>query len=235
MRLVTTYAIVGLALLMSGTLNATRLQQDFSDYGVAPTFLSQNVCLDANGAVTAGTCALTAEDYIASNNDTQHVFDFKVDGNISNFTLTLTGSVPFITDPNGGSGFFAYGAFNCKPIDPSFTNPPQCGPDPSGAMAAGSPTLSADGLTITFNVSGANDNFVFFGILPEPVQTDLVNLNFAPLSPVSTCSPSDGEPAVCAKLTLNTSEVPEPVTLPVLLAAGAAVAVFKRRSTKPAA
>ncbi|MBZ5609832.1 MAG: PEP-CTERM sorting domain-containing protein [Acidobacteriia bacterium] len=218
------YALVGLALLMSGTVQASRLQQDFSDYGVTPGFFNQNVCLDANGNPTGGTCALTAEDYLASNDPTLHVFDFKVDGAISNFTLTLTGSVPFVADPNSGTGFWAYGALLCKAIDPSFTNPPQCGPDPTSAMASGSPTLSGDGMTATFNVSGSNNDFVFFAILPEPVL-DLTQ-DILPLD-VPT------EPTVTAKLTLNTSEVPEPSTLPVvLLAAGTAITVFQRRSRK---
>ncbi len=232
------FALFGLALLLAGALQASRLQQDFSDYGVSPTFFNQGICLDANGAVTGGTCALTAEDYLASNDPTHHVFDFRVEGNVSNFVLTLTGSVPLILDPNPDDNpalaFWAYGALVCKPIDPSFTNPPQCGPEPPSATTTYS--LSADGMTATFTVGGANDpahQYVFFAIvcefghdqglacLPKPDQDNIVALD------------EISEPTVSAMLTPNTSEVPEPNTVPVLLlAGGAAATIFKRRSRK---
>ena len=229
MGLKNNWSIFGLALLMTGGLQATRLQQDFSDYGIAPTFLSQNVCLDANGAPTGGTCALTAEDYLATNNGALHVFNFRVEGSISNFTLTLTGSVPFVFDPNPDANpavaSWGYGAMNCTAFDPLvFTNPPMCGPDPTAAMAAGFPTLSADGMTVTFNLAGSNNAFVFFGILPEPVQEDTDQ--FIALDVQS-------EPTVTAKLTLNSTEVPRPSSVPVIvLASGAAIAVFRRRFSK---
>jgi hypothetical protein len=211
---------------MTGLLQAGRLQQDFSDYGIdVPSPININ-CLDEHGAITGGTCALTAEDYVDSSLGTRHIFDFRVEGAISNYTLTLIGSVPFIADADPDKGPWGYGAFVC---DPSLSDPRQCGPDPNPDPDNPTTTFElVDSQTVKFHVAGANNNFVFFAVLPEPVLEEFTALDLS-----SSCEGTEGEPKVCATLERNTSEVPEPSALPILLLAGsAAIAAFKRRSRK---
>ena len=214
MRLTNKFALFGLALLMSVSVQASRLQQDFSDYGIDTPSPINVSCLAEDGSVLLSSppCAvMTAEDYVDSSLGTLHIFDFKVDEAISNFTLTLTGSESFISDLNV-NGPFGYGAFLCNGLP---GDPRQCGPDPTDVPTT---VELVDSQTVKFHVAGPNNSFVFFAILPEPVVDAPTNL------------------MVTAKLTLDTSEVPEPSTLPILLLGGGVVmAAFKRRTGKPAA
>jgi hypothetical protein len=188
------WALVFLALATSGAATAGRMQTDNGDYGDDPTFLNRNQCLGVTGAVLtpAVNCAMTGEDYIDSANDTQLVYDFLIVGDRSNFTLTLTGSEVFPADNNEFP--YSYGAFSCDP----FSNV-QCGPDPTSQLALGSPTLSLNGMTATFNVTGTNNGttpFVFFAVEPD---------------------------------TQNTSSTPEPGSFSLVFGAGLAVLAFGGR------
>jgi hypothetical protein len=141
---------------------------------------------------------MTGEDFIDSGTDVKHVFDFLIDGNRSNFTLTLTGTEVFAPE---NPPFFSYGAFVCTNAQSQV----QCGPDPTDQMAAGSPTLSLDGKIATFDVTGANNAFVFFAVEP------------------------DQEGTVTATITQNTSSVPEPGSFSLMVLAGLAAAALGRR------
>ncbi len=87
-----------------------------------------------------------------------------IDGNCSNFTSdTKLACEAFPADNNQFP--YSYGAFSCDP----FSNV-QCGPDPASQLAAGSPALSSNGLTVTFKVTGTNNGtnpFVFFVVEPD--------------------------------------------------------------------
>jgi opacity protein-like surface antigen len=194
-------ALVCLALAISGAASAnTRVQTDDGDYGDSPTFLNPDQCLGINGALLtpAVNCAMTGEDYIDSANDTELVYDFLIDGNRSNFTLTLTGSEAFPADNNQFP--FSYGAFSCD----TFSDV-QCGPDPTSQLALGSPTLSSNGMTVTFDVTGTNNGFDFFVVEPD----------------------TSGK--VTAQITQNTSSTPEPGSFSLVFGAGLAVAAFGLR------
>jgi hypothetical protein len=163
---------------------------------------------------------MTEEDFIASSNSADHVFDFMINSSISNFTLTLAGSVAFVPESSPPPPF-SYGAFTCASLpNPtgSPTDNPQCGPDPTSQLAGGSPTLSADGKTVTFDVTGTNNDFVFFVVAPEPVST-------------ATAFNADSitEPTVTATITSNTTTTPEPKSLPILAAALVAVIALNGR------
>jgi hypothetical protein len=194
------YPLVFLALTMATVASASRLAQDDGDYGDTPIFsLPHPQCLDASGS-PAAICAMTAEDWKDSVFGVKHVFDFLIVGDRSNFTLTLTGTEPFAPEPDpDNSSRLSYGAFACNQFSVI-----QCGPDPTSQMAAGSPTLSLDGMTATFDVAGTNDGnhpFVFFAV----------------------------EGSVTATLTANASAVPEPGTFSLIFGAGLAVAALGRR------
>jgi hypothetical protein len=199
-----TCALVCLALAMSGAATAAgRLQTDDGDYGDVPTFLNQDQCLGINGALLtpAVNCAMTGEDYIDSANDTELVYDFLIDGNLSNFTLTITGTEAFPADNNQFP--FSYGAFACDKFSDV-----QCGPDPTSQLALGSPALSSNGLTVTFDVTGTNNGstpFDFFVVEPDSSGT------------------------VTARITQNTSSTPEPGSFSLVFGAGLAVAAFGLR------
>lgn len=194
------YPLVFLALTLATVASAARLAQDDGDYGDKPEFaLPHTQCLDASGS-PAAICAMTAEDWKDSVLGVEHVFDFLIVGDRSNFTLTLTGTEAF---PADDPPRWSFGAFACNPF--SFV---QCGPDPTSQMAAGSPTLSLDGKIVTFDVTGANDPnhpFVFFAVEP------------------------DIEGSVTATLTANASATPEPGTFSLVFGAGLAVAALGRR------
>jgi|HubBroStandDraft_6_1064221.scaffolds.fasta_scaffold204165_2 hypothetical protein len=200
-----TCALVFLALAMSGAATANRLQTDDGDYGDDPTFLNKNQCLGVSGTLLspAVNCAMTGEDYINSANDTQLVYDFLIDGNRSNFTLTLTGSEAFPADNNEFP--FSYGAFSCD----AFSDV-QCGPDPTSQLALGSPALSSNGMTATFDVTGTNNGttpFVFFVVEPDTSGT------------------------VTGQITPNVSSTPEPGSFFLVFGAGLAIVAFcSRRS-----
>jgi hypothetical protein len=193
-------ALVFLALAMSGAATAGRVQTDDGDYGEAPTFLYQNECLSINGAVVAPPCAMTGEAFVDSDTETYVVYDFMIDGDRSNFTLALTGTEAF---PADDPPRWAYGAFACD-----LSSDVQCGADPTLQLAVGSPTLSADGMTATFDVTGTNSGatpFVFFAVEPDDSGT------------------------VTARITENASSTPEPGSLSLVFGAGLAVVAFGRR------
>jgi hypothetical protein len=198
-----TCALVFLALAVSGAATASRVQTDNGDYGDAPTFLNQNQCLGVTGALLtpAVNCAMTGENYINSANETELVYDFLINGNRSNFTLTLTGSEAFPADNNQSP--FSYGAFSCDPFSDV-----QCGPDPTSQLALGSPALSSNGMTVTFDVTGTNNGttpFVFFVVEP------------------------DTSGVVTAQITQNTSSTPEPGSFSLVFGAGLTVVAFGGR------
>lgn len=196
-------ALLFLALAIAGTATAARLQTDDGDYGDSPSFLSQNECLDVNGALLspAVNCAMTGGVFVDSVTGSEIIYDFVIDGNRSNFTLTLTGTEAF---PSDDPPRYAYGAFACDPFSDV-----QCGPDPTSQLAVGSPTLSLNGMTATFDVTGTNSGanpFVFFVIEPDTLGT------------------------VTARITANTtSSTPEPGSLFLFSGAALAVAAYGRR------
>ncbi len=195
-------ALIFLALAISGAATAGRVQTDDGDYGDAPSFLYQNRCLDINGAllVPAVNCAMTGAAFIDSDTGTELVYDFIIDGDRSNFTLTLTGTEAF---PADDPPRYAYGAFACDPFSDI-----QCGPDPTLQLAAGSPALSLDGMTATFDVTGTNSGatpFVFFVVEPDRSGT------------------------VTAQITQNTGSTPEPGSFSLFFGAGLAVLAFGGR------
>ncbi len=196
-------ALIFLALAISGAATAGRVQTDDGDYGENPIFLHQNQCLGINGAllIPAVNCAMTGEAFIDSSTDTEIVYDFMIDGDRSNFTLTLTGTESF---PADDPPRYAYGAFACT----DSSSVVQCGPDPTSQLAAGSPTLSLNGMTATFDVTGTNSGtapFVFFVVEPDRSGT------------------------VTAQITQNASSTPEPGSFSLVFGAVLAVVAFGGR------
>jgi len=208
--------IIGLALGMSTAAFATRLQQDNDDYG------SQGP--DCTLAASSGfACDLTnasglfGEQFPYTFNNTFdvnfHVWDFELTSDISNFTLTLTGSIPFATDqtltsPDLTEDFFGYGLFLCgvdETNDPSSGNRICTTSDVSTAGVSASLINSSE---VQFTVSGDGKGLVFYVAESLPVVED---------------------PTVTAAITPNGVATPEPGTVPLLLAGGLALVLFGRR------
>jgi hypothetical protein len=144
------------------------------------------------------------------NGVTFHVWDFEVTSDISNFTLTLSGTVPFAYDQTlaeTGQQVYGYGLFLCMGSD---TNTPVSGDQictTSGVDTSGvtpmpsSPYTSGSLSSVSFNVSGDGQGLVFYV---------MENLN---------------EP----DLTITATLTPEPASLPFLAAVGLAIVVLGRR------
>jgi len=233
-KLLKGFALITLALAMSTAGYASRLSDDSSDFGI---FKTMNACIAPLSPPQANSCVYVSsvpggsingqffQD--TSNNTNWWIFDFLVQGNISNFTLTVNlGNTPLILDSGSNtSGPWAYGAFTGSAVNPCQTNTSPwttsenmfCGPDPTNAL--GGITQQNDGQVpakdgsnnplfnqVTFNVTGSNgtNGFVFFVVADEDAA---LNLNLTP----------------------NTSAVPEPGSLPMLAAAGIGIALLSRK------
>jgi hypothetical protein len=157
---------------------------------------------------------LTEQNYDFSFLGGFEVFDFLVNTDVSNFTLTLTGAAPFLADDtsNVPPEFFGFGAF----ITGSCSTFAQCGPDPTLAPYNATSSLpGSDGTDtkVSFKVAGDGKGLVFFAIEPEG-DSGLNNL-------------------VTAKITPNTATTPEPRLWPVLGLAFLGLVGFRRfRSAK---
>jgi hypothetical protein len=157
---------------------------------------------------------LTEQNYAFAFEGGFEVFNFLVNTDISNFTLTLTGDAPFIADDTANDPplFFGFGAF----VTGSCSTFAQCGPDPTLPPYDATASLpGSDGTVnkVSFNVVGDGKGLVFFAVEPEG-STGLNNL-------------------VTAKITPNTSTVPEPRLWPFLGLAFLGLLAFRRfRSAK---
>jgi len=145
------------------------------------------------------TCLLTEQTYYATDSQSLAVYDFKINSDLSDFTLTLDGDAPLFTPDT-------FGAFICDPNFPD--NPVQCGPDATNLATA---VALADGQGAAFSVPGDGKGLVFFVGLDQPVSVD------PPPNPMN----------VTASLQFN--GVPEPNLFPILGLGGVAVLWFRRR------
>jgi len=161
--------LFSLALFVAGLANANRLETDDSQYGFAPTDIAPVV-------FTPGVL-LTQQTFFQTQSTVQ-IFDFKINTNITNFALTLTGDVPFANNGN------AFGAFSvCTNVTHGdATEIVQCGPNP----AAQGVTFTPDDLAVTdstrvvtFTIPGSCEGCVFFaaenqtGARPFSVQASV--------------------------------------------------------------
>jgi hypothetical protein len=205
--------LIGLALAMSTAGYASRLAQDNSDYG--------NAGPDCTSGATPGfSCVLPTgligQDFSYSNNSNfdvdYQIFDFQVTAtDLSNFTLTLTGTVPFAADQlfePGDVQFYGYGTFACSDDDLIGS---LCGPDTTDLVSVSPGTNDGGVSSVQFTVPGNGNGFTFYvaedvGDVPDPIVT--------------------------ASIAPNTSPVPEPSSLPFLAAGVAVVALSRRRLAK---
>jgi hypothetical protein len=204
--------LIGLALVISTALYASRLATSSSDYGM----VKPSACTSSSGDNTCvlnglGDVTLTAQDFLdTSNNPNFLVFDFLVSGAISDFDLTVDlGSAQLATDgfpPTYGA--FAGSTCSTSTTPATFTDNPgvYCGPDPTGPDPS-NPLVTFPTVTdhkVVFQVNESNNSFVFFVVVAE-------------------------DASLIATISQNTSSVPEPSSLPFLAAAGVAVTVLGRR------
>jgi hypothetical protein len=200
------FALIGLALALSTAGYANRLQQDNSDYGNAGPNCTTTVgfLCDLSGAP-----GLIGQDFGYSGNSdfdvNYQVFDFQVTSDITNFTLTLSGSLDFAPDQvfDTDVPFYGFGTFECNSGDLGTS---LCGPDATGLVSTSPGTSDGTEKSVQFYVPGDGKDLTFY-IVEDLGTTE--------------------DPTVTAKITPNA--VPEPGSLPFLAAAGIAVAVLGRR------
>ncbi len=196
------YFTIGLLLGFAAAASAGGIRTSSSPYG-NPS--SSTPVVDGD---------VTEQDYAFSFLGGYQVFDFLVNTDIGNFTLTLTGDAPFLADDTADipPEYFGFGAF--VPNNNSCATGGQCGPDPNLAPYNASASLgSSDGTAtqVTFTVAGDGKGLVFFAI--EPETNGVNNFVTAQISPITAA--------------------PEPSFWPVLalLFLGLGVGLRRRRST----
>ena len=169
-------ALGGLALMMTGASYAALVQDDNSDYG--------NQGFDCTDSVHSSKflCNLTSapglfgEQFSASFSSDFHVWDFDVVNNLSNFTLTLTGSLPFIANQTvNGQKVNGFGMFVCSAGETS--NPVSgeriCTPsgDYSSAVIPSPDNGNSAASTVSFTVPGNGQGFVFFVVSEASIDS----------------------------------------------------------------
>jgi len=159
---------VGLLLGLSAVANANTIispiQIAHSSYGIATS----------GGSACDGLCVLPSDvtvleqNYAFSGGGGGEVYDFNVISlptDTTGFTLTLTGSAPFLDDSADNGHDF--GAFVCKQL-PAKTET-QCGSklpaDVTTTIIGGK--KKSDVSSVTFTVDGDHDNLVFYAIESE--------------------------------------------------------------------
>jgi hypothetical protein len=202
--------VVCLAVALTTAVSAAVIQQDNSDYGNSgpdcTTVEGNNCILTAAPGVIGQTFAFSGNSDFEVN---FQVFDFQITTNPSTFTLTLTGTLPFVADQtltNGNTNqqIYGFGMFVCGPDDfPSSLCTPT-GTDLS-AVTANPATSNGREDSVTFTVPGNGQNMVFYVL--ENETTD---------------------PTVTA--TLVTNSTPEPSSFSLVLGAALFLAALGRRS-----
>jgi len=201
------YVLVCLAAALSTVGSAAVIQQDNSDYGNSgpdcTTVAGNNCNLTQAPGVIGQTFGFSGN---SDNNVNFQVFDFQITTNPSNFTLTLTGTLPFAADQTLSSSqqIYGFGMFVCGLDDfPSSL----CTPSGTDLSHVTSNPTSSNGSenSVTFTVPGNGQNMVFFVLENEP-----------------------SDPTVTAILR-TASSVPEPGSFSLVFGAALVFAALGRR------
>jgi hypothetical protein len=224
------------------------MDADNSDYGFngfTAEAYNTPVCID----LLSITCLLSEQVFISPSQRSNGivVYDFKINQDVTNFVLTLTSNNGFLITGNANS----IGAFQIDPrglagpdFDPAYQpcppgsnpssicNPVQFGPNANG-LATGTQTSN----TATFTVPGNGNGFVFYVAVDEKCALDpeadgcpgSIEELFTSLDVPDPLGPSN----VTASIKLQTSEVPEPNSLPIIgIGLAAVIAIGRRRLSK---
>jgi hypothetical protein len=203
--------VIALLLGLSAAASAAAIRTAGSSYGSPPTLGSCTDCASLPAGVTV------MEQAFAFSQETGKVFAFEVTSDTSNFTLTLSGTTPFLTDfMNSGTTYFGFGVIcgtgtgigssgnPCSTLDPNSS--------PFNATVSALSNGTDNGNTVTFTFPGDGQGFAFYAIESEP---------------------AGAAGTVTATITLNGSAVPEPASWPILgLAIAGLVFLHQRRSAK---
>ena len=177
MKLKSACLFIGLLFGLSLAANAAAIHTSTSPYGspgTSGTDCSGGLCNTVTGVT------ILEQDYAYSNCGGQ-VYDFVVNtlpAGTTGYTLTLTGTDPFLNDTSdGGDGGQAFGLFVCPAEDPEWCD----ASDLSGSVSASidSSTLSDPNTpvdAVTFTVSGDDPGIAFYAVVtqPDPVNAFLI-------------------------------------------------------------
>jgi hypothetical protein len=198
--------VVCLAVALSTAVSAAVIQQDNSDYG---NFGPNCTTVVGNNCDLTQAPGVIGQSFPFSGNSNDEVnfqvFDFQITTNPSNFTLTLSGTLPFAADQTfGNQRVFGFGMFVCGPDDFPTSLCTPSGTDLS-AVTANPPASNGSENSVTFTVPGNGQNMVFFVL--ENDTTD---------------------PTVTAILR-STTATPEPSSFSLVFGAALVFAAFGRR------
>jgi hypothetical protein len=161
---------------VSGAVRASLLEQESSSYGFTTLTDSSQItpitdtCLNLNGTnanayLSCGGFPMIGQTYfqnasqVSAGQSRAEIFDFKINSDVTDFTISLTGTEPFYNQ--------AAGLFVCNPgADPNCTNS-QVWFSTVDPLTLGVSSSSPGTNAAAFTVPGDGNGLVFFAVEPN--------------------------------------------------------------------